>query len=171
MGHTDHLGRNHLALDTCKMRHIDNYQTHELTRLNWEQAAEQFRRYRNRLADFVGPASPIYNCHGLTFAARRTQVDGSSHTIHWILEEDGYALLEHADLPRPGDVVIYYDEMGQVEHSGIVVWIPKEPGFDKVPRVWSKWGKAQEVVHAVNDCPYNSVIRYFRREPWRPVKK
>ena len=62
-------------------------------------------------------------------------------------------------MPRdvlPGDVVVYFTG-GDAEHSGIVV------GLDLVPLILSKWGPAHEVIHRVNECPYDATeISYFR---------
>ncbi len=56
----------------------------------------------------------------------------------------------------PGDVVVYSNS-GDVEHSGIVI------GKDFVPLILSKWGPAHEVIHRVNDCPYDSQqVTYYR---------
>jgi hypothetical protein len=169
MGHIDDQKRRHLALETREMIDIDNYQSDQLTRLDWRNAADTESRFRHRHADFVGSPSPLYNCHGLTFAARRTQVDGSNETIRFILEEDGYVPLTKGEKPRPSDVVVYYDDRGEVLHSGIIVSISESLGLSTVPRVWSKWGKCHEVIHALSDCPYDSNnVLFYRMKPWEP---
>jgi hypothetical protein len=161
MGRTDEHNRAHLDLDTCKMNPIDNYQTDELTNLDWGGAADKVKEYRHKFASFVGEPSPKYNCHGLTFGSRRTQVDGETKTILWILDEDGYQELTE-DKPQSGDVVVYFDENGQVIHSGIILYL-----IDGIPKIWSKWGKGHEVVHSVADCPYGQQVKYFRIRPWQ----
>jgi len=61
-----------------------------------------------------------YNCHGLTFAARWTQV-WSSEEVSLVLKEDGYQEVAQKDA-TPGDIILYYStETGEIEHSGIVV--------------------------------------------------
>jgi hypothetical protein len=72
-----------------------------------------------------------------------------------ILKDDEYERIELKDV-LPGDVVIY-TQNGDVEHSGIVI----SGGF--VPTVLSKWGMAHEVLHRVNECPYDAMqISYHR---------
>lgn len=102
------------------------------------------------------PVSPSrkYNCHGLTFASRRTWISKASE-IAKLLQDDGYQPVE-LDHILPGDIVVYFQN-GDAEHSGIII----QSGF--VPIVLSKWGPAHEVIHRVNDCPYDSMeIKYYR---------
>ncbi|MCI0695142.1 hypothetical protein L0337_24425 [candidate division KSB1 bacterium] len=101
----------------------------------------------------------IYNCHGLTFASRRTMIYDPNE-IWKIIKDDNYVRVEQIQA-LPGDVVLYLSVEGDVEHSGIVISEP-EPNF-YLPKVWSKWGKYYEVIHYVNDCPYEkSNIQYYR---------
>lgn len=102
-----------------------------------------------------------YNCHGLTFAARRTQLYNPSDVQH-IINEDGYRQIpiEHA---LPGDVIIYRSrETGDFEHSGIVV--KAKDGY-LGPLIVSKWGASQEFVHSYNHCPYSDAAAEFYRMP------
>lgn len=102
------------------------------------------------------PTQPTrkYNCHGLTFAARRTWIWKPTE-ISKILHDDEYSSIEPENV-LPGDIVIYVQN-GDVEHSGIVV------SSGAIPTILSKWGPAHEVVHKVNDCPYDSMqISYYR---------
>jgi len=102
------------------------------------------------------PTAPTrkYNCHGLTFGSRRTWISKASEIVK-VLKDDDYQPVTLDEL-MPGDVVVYFQN-GDAEHSGIVV----ETGF--VPIVLSKWGPAHEVIHLVNDCPYDSMeIKYYR---------
>lgn len=95
-----------------------------------------------------------YNCHGLTFASRRTWIWKPSE-IQKILMDDDYQSVELKDV-LPGDIAVYLQN-GDPEHSGIVV----EAGY--VPLILSKWGAAHEVIHRVNDCPYDAMqVSYFR---------
>lgn len=97
-----------------------------------------------------------YNCHGLSFAARRTTIE-SPLEIAKILKEDGYHQVPE-DKVLPGDIVIYY-ESGDVAHSGIVVHVNEM----KVPIVLSKWGNCHEVVHQLGRCPYKlGDVRFYR---------
>lgn len=107
-------------------------------------------------------ASLRYNCHGLTFASRRTAIIESA-TIQAIFLDDGYAEVDWQDVVA-GDIAIYL-EQGDFSHSGIVVSVDRS-GI--VPVIWvlSKWGHAHEVVHKLHECPYagqpDSEIRFWR---------
>jgi cell wall-associated NlpC family hydrolase len=87
----------------------------------------------------------VYNCHGLTFAARRTGIDPDAFDFQRLLEEDCYELVDQERNALPGDVVLYYDSSGKLQHSGMVIAGP-ENGFG-FPRVLSKWGRWGEVIH------------------------
>lgn len=115
-------------------------------------ARKTYRTARHR------PTSPSarYNCHGLTFAGRRTSIE-SPREVEQILFDDNYV-----EVPRPdvvaGDVAIYY-ENGSIEHSGIVM----ETGDLGVIWILSKWGELHEAVHKPHDCMYDaSDVRFFR---------
>ena len=104
----------------------------------------------------TGPSS-IYNCHGLTFAARRTGITQPAE-VQKILTEDEYEEVQQA-AARPGDIVLYYNRTnGDIEHSGIVVEKP-QLGL----RVLSKWGGAHEVIHQLLECPYELLSTKFFR--------
>jgi len=116
-----------------------------------------------KLREQYSPTNPVfrtkvlthYNCHGLTFASRRTRIWKSPELQH-ILVEDGYE-----ELPREqvlaGDVIVYFHD-GDAEHSGIVVGIT---GTDF--RVVSKWGFGEEVEHWEYQCPYDPTgVKYYR---------
>src|SRR5215472_16206137 len=103
-----------------------------------------------------------YNCHGLTFASRRTWID-DARLIPRLLDEDGFDEIDARDA-EPGDIVVYFDTRGRADHSGLVVSNPGGLAL-LVPTVLSKWAKAHEVIHAANVCPYaqdGATIRYFR---------
>jgi hypothetical protein len=103
-----------------------------------------------------GP-SPVYNCHGLTFASRRTRI-WTDNAIKLILTEDNYAIVEK-EFVLPGDIVVYYNA-GDAEHSGIVV----EAQSPMSIRVVSKFGSGNELVHWLYDvAPYDtSDIKFYR---------
>src|SRR2546430_14604689 len=80
--------------------------------------------------------NPRYNCHGLTFASRRTCVLDENE-ISRILQEDGYEPVGR-EAVLPGDIAVYYSNNGSsIDHSGIVVSAPEGPGG--VPMICSKW--------------------------------
>lgn len=107
-----------------------------------------------------------YNCHGLTFAARRTAIEDSSE-IQKILTEDDYDQVP-LSVVQPGDIAIYrsaLDDGGEIFHSGIVVRYDRGSGLITVPWILSKWGYAHEVVHPVNVGPYIGTVEYYRVMP------
>ncbi|MFZ0321202.1 MAG: hypothetical protein WAL56_18895 [Candidatus Sulfotelmatobacter sp.] len=151
---------------------IPNTQVWELSRYDWHVLGESLSRFKN--AERVSEACPVYNCHGLTFGSRRTQV---GPPILSILDDDGFdQILSEKDV-RPGDIVVYSNARGEVAHSGFVVWRKKIElvgGIVSViPMVWSKWGKGYEVIHAVAECPYfedeGDVFTYYRLKRWTPT--
>lgn len=106
-----------------------------------------------------------YNCHGLTFGARRTRIISPTE-VRKILADDGYHEVRAAEV-EPGDVIVYFDEDGEADHSGIVVEIARRVDGGAMlvptPKILSKWGSCHEVVHFFNDCPYSlRTVRYYR---------
>lgn len=99
----------------------------------------------------------------MTFACRRTLIE-SPREIQLILEDDAYREILQKDV-LAGDVVLYCDENGDANHSGIVVWY--EHLKDIAPIICSKWGKFGEYIHGLYDVPnvYGPQYRYFRCEP------
>ena len=114
--------------------------------------ADVYKRQFNFATYRSGPCG-FYNCHGLTFASRRTRIF-ESEDIWRILKEDNYKTVLEQDV-LPGDIVIYYRK-GDPQHSGIVVAIPHIQDPLSQFRILSKWGHSHEVVHALRDCPYSS---------------
>ena len=104
----------------------------------------------------------MYNCHGMTFASRRTGIY-DDQSLFVILHEDNYIEVE-AKQVLPGDVILYISPDGDVEHSGVVVSRSQPPLF--IPDVCSKWGKFAEIIHPANDCPYSFTRpKYYRVQP------
>jgi hypothetical protein len=104
-----------------------------------------------------------FNCHGMTFAARRTQID-DPNTVARILTEDGYSEVKPLEEPLlAGDVVVYYQD-GDAQHSAIVVGPPTSPGLLLTATVFSKWGPYRELIHGIYNCPYSqdAIIKYYR---------
>jgi hypothetical protein len=106
-------------------------------------------------------ATSGYNCHGLTFASRRTNIYDSSE-LRRVLHEDEYQSVPFPPGPiHPGDIVLYLQN-GDIGHSGVVVQTMDLLGGI---RVLSKWGGCHEVVHMLSDCPYSPATFEF----WRIV--
>lgn len=148
------LMRSQLALHTRCENQVSNEIDRSPLRAGDALAVEDYKRkYSSSRHRPVAP-SRKYNCHGLTFASRRTWI-WAPEEIAKILRDDEYEQVALEDV-LPGDVVVYFTN-GDAEHSGVVV------GLQIVPIILSKWGAAHEVIHRVNECPYNaSQISYFR---------
>jgi len=106
------------------------------------------RNMANAINRTFGP-DPKYNCHGLTFASRRTNITDLD-AIDRIIAEDGYIPVEKNDT-YPGDIIIYganSGDGGEIEHSGLIIGLIN--AIITIPMVLSKLGECHEVVH-----PYN----------------
>jgi len=143
-----------LDLHTRCENQVENEIDRRPVRAGDEQACEDCRRAYPNARHRPTPPSRKYNCHGLTFAARRTWIWKPSE-ITKILNDDEYEPVNLCDI-MPGDIAVY-TRNGDVEHSGVVI----EGGY--VPMILSKWGPAHEVLHRVNDCPYDAMqVSYYR---------
>ena len=148
-----------LALDTAAATHIRNEQGHLIPARVLAEIPGLERTYQSVILKRTPPTA-VYNCHGLAFASRRTWI---THTavVQLILKEDRYEEI-HRDRVMPGDLILYYDELGEIEHSGIVLTAPADSPLG-VPKVYSKWAMYAEVIHPANRCPYAFAnARYFR---------
>lgn len=153
-----------LALHTRKGNQVKN----ELLRRDpFPGLVQEAQEYRNRFSGCCHrPTKPSfkYNCHGLTFAARRTAITESA-SIESILKDDEYVEVDRKFVV-PGDVVMYY-EFGDFSHSGIVVKVD-HIGVEPVIWILSKWNRLHEVVHKLHECPYwgrpDINIRFWRIE-------
>ena len=153
-------GSTSIPLATRRGTVIANSQSPDVAK--WEVAlAESFYGEKHPRVTYRTGHSGFYNCHGLVFASRRTQILHSDDVFR-ILEEDCYQEVESIAKVEPGDVIIYFDSDGDIEHSGIVVKKPTRKTLN-VPFVVSKWGPWREVLHAANDCPYSlDSMKYYR---------
>ena len=146
---------------------IENLQAWELTNLEWSQVNETVRKYPG--AVFLAGPCPVYNCHGLSLASRRTQLCPDTADFMSILQRDDYERVDESEA-NVGDLVFYFDqEDGSIIHSGIVVGRESLCGSRIVlPRIWSKWGHGHEVVHSCNISPYSpSERQYYRMKSWQ----
>ena len=151
-----------INLDTALGHHIDNAQLFEISSFEKSQFENLIKQY-GAWVKFRSNPTPQYNCHGLTFASRRTGIYDADE-LGKILKEDGYIELK-TDKVLPGDIIIYFSEDGDYEHSGIVITSPDENSLN-VPMVVSKWGKFAEVIHPANNCPYSFFnVKYYRIYP------
>jgi hypothetical protein len=90
---------------------------------DYDEQKGREREFPNAKRRHVGPCN-TYNCHGLTFGARRAAITSG---ISEILIEDDYAQIDTKDV-LPGDIAVYYSTgteigsvRGDIEHSGIVI--------------------------------------------------
>jgi hypothetical protein len=149
-----------IALATRKGTNIPNFQVRELS--HSEAVTDQRIRQQYRIHSgvvFRCAPDPQYNCHGLTFASRRTGIF-DVEILHQILAEDGYRQLNNIRDVLPGDIILYFSDAGDIEHSGIV--IENNPRL-LMPQILSKWGKGSEVLHPASASPYDATnLRYYR---------
>lgn len=143
-----------LNLHTRRENQVENVIDRRPPRAGDQLLCDDYRRDYPAALHRPTSATRQYNCHGLTFASRRTWIWRPSE-IRKILQEDDYERVDPEGV-LPGDIVVYVHK-GDVEHSGIVI----AKGLP--PLVLSKWGPAHEVLHRVNDCPYSAMqIVYYR---------
>jgi hypothetical protein len=154
-----------LELETASKREIPNQQVHEpmsaVTENN--EKARNKSMYGKALVQVTDTPTAAYNCHGLVFASRRTNVHGND--VRMILNGDRYKKRLDPSEVRPGDVVLFVAPDGDIEHSGIVVEPPSLlNGF--VPVVHGKWGKFLEYAHPANASAYKPDHLEYYRVDW-----
>jgi len=147
--------REPLVLTTRKHRAIATEVCWEAPSPGLIAQAASFKSQYPRASHRPTEASARYNCHGLTFAARRSMVWETTE-IQKTLQDDDYILVDRKDV-LAGDIVLYTAD-GDIEHSGIVVEVREYE-----VKVLSKWGSAHEVVHLLNECPYSTEALVFYR--------
>jgi hypothetical protein len=146
-----------IVIQTRRGTPVSNVQEYNLTPHYLWLVKEQDNKYQEPYVFFVNNPSPYYNCHGLTFGSRRSQIWDSQEILK-ILKEDDYQLVENVNNVQKGDIIVYFSDNGDVEHSGLV--IDKREGL---PLILSKWGCGKEAVHIFSMCPYDSsTVRYYR---------
>ncbi len=112
----------------------------------------------------LSPATGRYNCHGLVFASRRTNIDspGQPVNIDDLLNWDFYKRIETS--PQLGDIIVYRDRKTmEIDHTGFISRVEKI-GNTPIIFVWSKWGALGEFEHKVKHCIYfnDCKIEYWR---------
>lgn len=111
----------------------------------------------------IGEATGRYNCHGLVFASRRTNIPpvayASRGLIDRILAEDEYVRIAEAQA-HEGDVVVWRNG-DDIDHTGIVVQVDQTTILRTI-FVWSMWGGLGEFIHRVPLTPYGDCsIEYW----------
>ena len=143
-----------IPLFTRTGREIPNLQDLDVRR---EKAELCVRRYRERYqaAEIRRWPTGQYNCHGMTFASRRTGIWADApRLVRLILEDDGYRRIGPTEV-REGDLVVYH-EGDTIEHTGVILAVETDDRLigGQALRVMSKWSWGGEYVHYVKDCPY-----------------
>ncbi len=92
------------------------------------------------------------NCHGWVFTGGKHMLwrDGVAR----ILEDNGY---RKCHVPRPGDLIVYRDDRGEILHTGVV-----KTGLFGGILVESKWGLEGRFVHDPQQQPYGNRYSYYR---------
>ncbi len=127
----------------------------------WEEHTADVFRQKHNFAIVRSNRCGYYNCHGLTFASRRTRIF-DSNDIMTILQEDNYKEIDVSKV-LPGDIVMYFRN-GDPQHSGVIVSVPRNNITDSNIIAVSKWGNGDEFIHNILDCPYieSARIIYYR---------
>jgi hypothetical protein len=78
-------------------------------------------------------ASPTQecNCHGWVFLGGRFML--KNEDVELVLGDNGY---QPVAVPRANDLAVYRDGQGQIQHSGVVLWV----GAGDQVVIGSKWG-------------------------------
>jgi hypothetical protein len=149
-----------IKLETRKGNPIENSQFHEIGKFAVKEYENILKRFNNSITIRTG-INPIYNCHGLVFASRRTGIDNLPWDV--IFNDDGYTEVINVSEVLPGDIVIYFGSDGTAEHSGIVLENKKDVSV-QIPLILSKWGSGGEIIHLAIVVPpeYPKVMRYYR---------
>jgi hypothetical protein len=155
--HTDIISS--IVVQTRRGKYIDNTLGNEtMNQQKTKQEVDKFETKLNYLRKRTNPTS-LYNCHGLTFASRRTWIDEKNFSE--ILNDDGYQEVPENET-LPGDIILYFNNQ-EVSHSGIVV---KEVTNDnRYPYIVSKLGSFGEYIHIANGIPvddYGFTRKYYR---------
>ncbi|PWK77909.1 hypothetical protein LX99_02794 [Mucilaginibacter oryzae] len=150
-----------ITLYTSKSNLIDNEQYTGLEETPLFKA--QMEGLKKQYPELIFKTSPsdCYNCHGMTFASRRTGIYDAEE-VKKILMDDEFHEIQLGDV-LAGDIAVWYDKKnGDAEHSGFVISVQRDIQ-PVVPFVISKWGITSEVIHSVYLTPYsNTDIKYYR---------
>jgi hypothetical protein len=142
-----------LHAETDLGRKIDMFNFGETESL---EAMEDLLLAEDRLAHAVirlaGP-NATYNCHGWVFAGGKFGVP--SESVDLILTDNGYTVVQE---PDEGDLVVYRDAAGGVQHTGLV----RHVGDDGLILVESKWGPFGLYLHAPDTQPWGTNFAYYR---------
>lgn len=143
-----------IPLYTRRGREITNEQVLDIGAAQVERLRKLLQKKYGLVALERRPPTGVYNCHGLTFANRRTAIHDPAQ-VDLILVDDAYRRIKLSD-GQPGDIVVYYDAR-EITHTGIILrvveGVPEGMGL-RSPEIVSKWGTAGEYVHRATEGPY-----------------
>lgn len=113
---------------------------------------DEYHKTRYSEAIYRRRGTRKYNCHGLTFANRRTWI-ANPDDIFIILKDDEYRKISLNKVVT-GDIIVYYKENRiEISHTGIVISVGTFNDMP-VPFILSKWAYCGEFIHRYTDCPY-----------------
>jgi hypothetical protein len=121
-------GSRSLALQTSKGNDVPNVQDLEVPLYRRQQPEALIRQQLG--LDFTRvtrrrEATATYNCHGMSFACRRTGIHDVA-AVQLILSDDGDKEVHEKDV-LPGDVALYFvSGTGELIHSGLVVAVERQ---------------------------------------------
>jgi len=111
----------------------------------------------------TGPPTGRYNCHGLVFASRRTNIppagSDSNGLIDRILADDQFAQVTEQQA-QEGDIVLWRRDR-EVDHTGVICFVDTQP--IRILWAWSMWGGLGEFVHRVPLSPYDGCVHEYWR--------
>jgi len=146
---------------------IENHQDRDHT----PDQVERSQALHRKKSPFVverRPPTCQYNCHGLTFANRRTGIYNPPD-VDTILKDDGLRRIRLSEEVQVGDVAVYSDGT-EVTHTGIVVEVIQgepEGSTLRAVKLLSKWGGSGEYIHLANEGPYarEGTVKYWTDRP------
>lgn len=144
-----------ISLTTRMGTPISNVQCYGISQVNRNQFEDFNKKWRHLLCrtNFSG----IYNCHGMTFASRRTCIL-KDEMIDLILQEDDYKEIDRKEVIE-GDIIVYLQN-GLIIHSGVI--LNRSLGLTPA-KVLSKCGCYGEYLHNENDRIYEyDMIKFYR---------
>lgn len=150
-----------LNLQTAERNDIENEQFTSISKFELSQISFLEQEYPQAM--FKGEPTAVYNCHGMTFASKRTGIFADAE-IEKILKDDKYIEIKNERDVMPGDIILYFDGAA-ISHSGTVIQTHAGDHANDLPSIWviSKWAKPKEVIHNANYSPYSQGIkRYWR---------
>ena len=115
-----------IALATRTGREVPNVQDPDLPPHQVARCLESCKRRFPR-AELRRLPTGCYNCHGLTFASRRTQILDPGAIVD-IIGDDGYRRIRLGAVMQ-GDLAVYYDGR-EITHTGVIV------GVEQDERIW-----------------------------------